>query len=114
MGAALALDPELALVPEDIPRCEAAQLADAETGVEEGPDDEPLGGRLAGVGQAVRLVGREWLSPVLIRHLPPPKSCVVGVGPRSRCAFRGSCPGKQGGSSPRAVSHAGRPGRDPE
>ena len=88
MGAALALDPELALVPEDVPGCEAAQLADAEAGVEEGPDDEPLGGRLAGVGQAVGLVGGERLSHISIRHLPPPKSCVVGVGPRSRCVFR--------------------------
>jgi hypothetical protein len=42
VGAGLALDPERALVPEDVPGCEAAQLADAEPDVEEGPDDEPL------------------------------------------------------------------------
>ena len=122
VGAALALDPELALLPEDVLGGEVAQLADAEAGVEQGPDDEPLGGRLAGVGQAVGLVGGEGFSHVLIRHLPPPKSCVLGVGPRSRCAFRppgyphrtgggsGSRPGKQGGSPPRAVSRAGRRG----
>src|SRR5262249_21127041 len=83
-GAGLALDPELAPVPEDVPGSEAAQRACAEAGVEDGPGAEPLGGRLAGVGQAVRLFGGERLSHVLIRHLPPPKSCVVGVGRRRR------------------------------
>jgi hypothetical protein len=34
LRAALALDPELALLPEDVLRGEAAQLADAEAGVE--------------------------------------------------------------------------------
>src|SRR5208337_3901316 len=83
-----AFDPELALLPEDALRREAAQLADAEPRVEQGPDDEPLGGCLAGVGQAIKFVRRERLSHVLIRHLPPPNSCVFGVGTRSRCAFR--------------------------
>jgi len=46
--AALDLDPELALLPEDVLRGEAAQLADAEPSVEQGPDDEPLDGCLAG------------------------------------------------------------------
>ena len=122
VGAAFAFDPELALLPEDAPGGDAAQLADAEPGVEEGPDDEPLGGRLAGVGQAIRFVGGERLSHVLIRHLPPPKSRVVEVGPRSRCAFRppgyphrtggesGSRPGKQRGSSTRSNARAERLG----
>src|SRR5271157_2934695 len=48
--AALALEPELALLPEDVLRSELAKLADAEPGVEQSPDDEPFGGRLAGVG----------------------------------------------------------------
>ena len=86
--AALALDPELALLPEDVLRGEAAQLADAEPGVEQGPDNKPFGGRLAGVGQTIRLGGGEWFSRVLIRHLPPRNSCVFGDGPRSRCAFQ--------------------------
>ena len=71
VGAALALDPELALLPEDILGGQVAQLADAEAGVEEGPDDELLGGRLAGVGQAVGLLGGEGLADVLVGHLSP-------------------------------------------
>ena len=77
--AALALEPELALLPDDVLRGEAAQFADAEPGVEQGSDDEPLGGRLTGIGQAIRLVGGERLSDVLIRHLPPPNWCVLGA-----------------------------------
>src|SRR4051794_33450675 len=83
----LALEPELAPLPEDVRRGEVAKLANAEPGVEQGPDDELLGGCLAGIGQSIRFVGRERLSHVLIRHLPPPKSCVLGVGTRSHCAF---------------------------
>ena len=74
MRAGLALDPELALVPEDVFRGEAAKLADAEAGIEEGPDNESLGGGLAGVGEAIRFVGGERISHVLIRHIPSPKS----------------------------------------
>jgi hypothetical protein len=55
--------------------------------IEQGPDDESLGGCLAGVGQAIRFVSGQRLSHVLIRHLPSPNSCVLGVGTRSRCAF---------------------------
>src|SRR4051812_14199000 len=33
-------------------------------------------------------LGGERISYVLIRHLPPPRSCVVGGGLRSRCALR--------------------------
>src|SRR5262249_44865511 len=61
------------LVPEDVAGCEVTQLADAEAGVEEGPDDEPLGGRLTGVRQAVRFGGGARLSHVLIRQMPPPE-----------------------------------------
>ena len=69
--AALALEPELALLPEDVLPGEVAKLADAEPGVEQGLDDEPLGGCLAGVGQTIRFVGDERFSHVLIRHLSP-------------------------------------------
>ena len=54
-----------------------AKLADAEPGVEQGPDDEPFGGRLAGVGQTISIFGGERFSHVLIRHLSPSKSCVL-------------------------------------
>jgi hypothetical protein len=37
-------------------RGEVAKLADAEPGVEQGPDEEPFGGRLAGIGQTIRSV----------------------------------------------------------
>src|SRR3974377_2205653 len=87
-GAALALEPELALLPEDVLRGEVAKVADAEPGVEQSPDDEPFGGRLAGVGQPIRLFGGERFSHVLIRHLSPSKSCVLGVGTRSHCVFQ--------------------------
>ena len=83
--AALALEPELAPLPEDVLRGEVAKLADAEPGVEQSPDDEPFGGRLAGVGPTIRLFGGERFSHVLIRHLSPSKSCVLGVGTRSHC-----------------------------
>jgi hypothetical protein len=43
----------LALLPEDAPGSEVTKLADAESGIEQGPDNEPLGGRLAGVGKSV-------------------------------------------------------------
>src|SRR5271166_6236379 len=78
-NASSALDPELALLPEDVFRGEGAKLADAEPGVEQGPDDEPLGGRLAGIGQTIRFFGSKRFSHVLIRHLSPRNSCVFGV-----------------------------------
>jgi hypothetical protein len=62
---------EPALLPEDVLGGQAAQLADAETGVEQGPDDEPLGGRLAGVGEAVGLLGGEGLANVLVGDRSP-------------------------------------------
>ena len=71
VGAALAPDPELALLPEDVLGGQVAQLADAEAGVEQGPDDELLGGRLAGVGEAVGLLGGEGLADVLVGHCSP-------------------------------------------
>ena len=86
--AALALEPELALLPEDVLRGEVAKLAAAEPGVEQSPDDEPFGGRLTGIGQTIRLFGGEWFPHVLIRRLSPSKSCVLVVGTRSRCTFR--------------------------
>src|SRR5271166_4474224 len=118
-NASSALDPELALLPEDVFRGEGAKLADAEPGVEQSPDDEPFGGRLAGVGQTIRLFGGERFSHVLIRRLLPSKSCVLGVGTRSHCAFQlpgyphrlgrgsGSRPRKQGRSTLRSVSGVG-------
>src|SRR5208282_6326137 len=113
---ALALEPELALLPEDVLPGEVAQLADAEPGVEQSPDDEPFGGRLTGLGQTIRLVGGERFSHVLIRHLSPSKSYVLGVGTRSHCAFQlpgyphrlgrgwGPRPRKQGRPPPPSVS----------
>ncbi len=68
-----------------------AKLADAEPGVEQGPDDAPFGGRLSGVGQRIRFVGNERFSHVLIRHLSPRNSCVLGIGTRNRCAFLLPC-----------------------
>ena len=57
--AALAFDPDLSLLLEHVLRCEVAKLADADPGVEQRLHDKPLGGRLAGVGQAIRFVGGE-------------------------------------------------------
>ena len=71
VGATFAPDPELALLPEDVLGGQVAQLADAEAGVEQGPDDELLGGRVAGVGEPVGLVGGEGLADVLVGHLSP-------------------------------------------
>jgi hypothetical protein len=62
---ALALDPELALLPEDVLRSEVAMLADVKPGVEQPPDNEPLGGCLAGVGQTIRFFGSERFSRLL-------------------------------------------------
>ena len=72
--------------------------------------------RLAGVGETIGFVGGERFSHVLIRHLPPPKSCVVGVGPRSRCVFRPpGYPRRRGCESgfPRETRGIGTPGRVP-
>jgi hypothetical protein len=68
VGAALAADPELSLLPEDVLDGQGAQLADAEAGVEQGLDDELLGGRLAGMGEAVGLLGGEGTADVLVGH----------------------------------------------
>src|SRR4030088_3149593 len=81
--AALTLDPRAPLLPEDVLGDPVARFADAEPGVETGPDDERLGGRLAGVGQTIRFFGRERSSHVLMRDLSTSKSCVLGVGSRS-------------------------------
>ena len=91
--AALALDPELSRLPEDVLRGKATKLADAEPGVEQGPDDEPLGGRLAGVGQMIRFFGGERLSHVLIRHLPPRNCASLGLGhaPTALSNFQAIC-----------------------
>jgi len=87
--------------------------------VEQGPDDEPFGGRLAGFEQTIRCFGGERFSHVLIRYLSPSKLCVLGVGTRSHCAFhltgyqhrlgcgRGSRPRKQRRSPLRSVSGVG-------
>ncbi len=100
-------------------------LAHAEPRVEQGPDDESLGGCLAGVGQTIRFFGSERFSHVLIRHLSPRNSCIIGVGIRSRCAFQlpghpqcmvrggGFRPRKQGVSPSRADSGAEASVRDP-
>jgi hypothetical protein len=61
VGAALAPARELALLPVDVLCGQDAQLADAQAAVDQGPDDEPFGGRLTGVGEAVRLLGGEGL-----------------------------------------------------
>ena len=71
VGAALAPDPELALLPENVLGGQGAQLADAEAGVEQGPDDELLGGGLAGVGESAGLLGGEGLADVLVGHCSP-------------------------------------------
>jgi hypothetical protein len=41
-----------------------------------------------GVGQAITFDDRDRLARVLIRPIPAPKSCVLGVGPRNQCAIR--------------------------
>ena len=71
-----------------IAEVEAAYPADAEFKDEQSPDDEPIGGRLAGIGQAITFVGCERFSHVLIRHLPEPNSCVLGVGTRRHCVIQ--------------------------
>src|SRR3954453_22900910 len=45
----------------------------------------PLG---PGLGQAIRFDDRDRLARVLIRPIPAPNSCVLGVGPRNECAIR--------------------------
>ena len=47
------------------------RFADAEVGVEQGPDDELLGGRLAGVDEPVGLLAGEGLADVLVGHCVP-------------------------------------------
>jgi len=76
IGSALAVDPDLLLLPLDVLRGEAAKLGHSEAGVEECPDDELLLRRLAGVGELVGLLGSERFTDVLIRHRP---SCFVRV-----------------------------------
>lgn len=74
VGAALAFDPEVALLPEDVPRGERAKLAHAEPSVEQAPDDEPVNRCLAGVGEMVRFLDGERFSHVLIWYVSSPKS----------------------------------------
>src|SRR5438874_13368791 len=45
----------------------------------------PLG---PGIGQAIRFDDRDRLARVLIRPIPAPNSCVLGVGPCNQCAIR--------------------------
>src|SRR5262245_30848455 len=45
----------------------------------------PLG---PGIGQAIRFDDRDRLARVLIRPIPAPNSCVLGVGPRNQRAIR--------------------------
>jgi hypothetical protein len=65
------LEPELALRPEDVLGVEVAEFADAQPGVEQGPDDESLGGRLAGVGESVSFLDGEQLPDERVGHLFP-------------------------------------------
>jgi hypothetical protein len=71
LALTLTPDPELTLLPEDVLRGQGTQLADAEAGVEQPPDDNLLGGRLAGGGQLFRFLGGEGLADVLVGHLAP-------------------------------------------
>lgn len=41
-----------------------------------------------GIGQAIGFDDRDRLARVLIRPIPAPNSCVLGVGPRNQCAIR--------------------------
>jgi hypothetical protein len=75
VGAALAPDAELALLPEDV--------LVAEAGVEQGPDDELFGGGLAGVGQAVGLAGGEGFANVLVGHRHPRRLRLRSRNPQS-------------------------------
>src|SRR4051812_747746 len=82
-----ALDPELGLLSENVFRGQAAQLADAETRVEQRPDDE----RLVGVSQAA--VSRSASSAVRSSRtywsgISPPESSASGHERRNPCAFR--------------------------
>jgi len=106
-GAAFALQPQLALLPEDVLRREVAKLAAAEPGVEQGPDHQALGGRLARVGELVGLLGREGLTDVVV-GISPPNRASSGSENATTALFvdeatqtvgasgRGSRPGKQG------------------
>ena len=66
VGAAVAANPKLAPVREHVLGGQGAQLSDAEAGVEQDPDDDLLGRRLTGVGEAVGLLGGEGLAEALL------------------------------------------------
>ncbi len=95
-GAGAAKDAELALLPEDAPGGGVAQLADAEAGVEQCPDDEPLGGGLAGAGEAVGLLGGEGPADVPVGRRSPRRLRLRSRGPQSLRIPRVGLPGRLG------------------
>jgi hypothetical protein len=85
---ALALAAGLAPPPEDILGDPGTQLADAEAGVEPGPDAEPLGGRLTGVGEAIGLHGGEWFSAYWQGMAPSNRAHALGSRTPTRHTVR--------------------------
>jgi hypothetical protein len=81
-GAALAPDPELSHLPEGVLGGQVAQLADAEAGVEQRPDDELRGRRLTGVGEPIGLLGGERLAG------PPYRFGIASPEPYAYSRFR--------------------------
>jgi hypothetical protein len=76
LAVALAPDPELAPPPEDVLGGQGARRADAEAGIERRPDDQRLGGGLAGVGEPVGLLGGEGLADGRVGPLSPRTLCL--------------------------------------
>jgi len=76
---------------------EVTKLTETEPGVERGPDDEPLGKRLADIRQTIRFFGGEPFSHGLIPHLSVSNSRVPGFSNTQPLRFpTGGLPAPQG------------------
>ena len=67
--ASLAGDAEGPLLPLDVVQGQGTEFRDAESGIQQGPDDQLLLGAPAGVGEPIGLFGPEGLADELVGHL---------------------------------------------
>src|SRR5262245_43577176 len=65
----LAGNAEGPLLPLDVVQGQGTEFRDAESGIQQGPDDQLLLGAVAGVGEPIGLVGPEGLADELVGHL---------------------------------------------
>ncbi len=63
------------------------EVRSPEPEIEQGPDDGPLGGCIAGVGEEVGFLGDEGLPDARIGHRSPLESCASGSETRRECDF---------------------------